>query len=43
MCMTLFLKRQKVFMQRQPPEGFFKKDMKNFAEFTRKHISETLF
>ena len=31
-------------MLKQPPEGFFKKDvMKNFAEFTRKHPCRNLF
>ena len=31
-------------MLKQPSEGFPKKDvMKNFAEFTRKHLSESRF
>ena len=42
--MTLFLKRRKVFMQKQPSKGFFKKDLiRNFAEFTSKHVLESLF
>ena len=42
--MTSFLKRQKVFMQKQLPKGFFEKGvMKNFAELTRKHVPESLF
>ena len=31
-------------MQKQAPKGFFKKGvMRNFAEFTRKHVSESIF
>ena len=31
-------------MQKQPSEGFFKKGvMRNFAEFTRKHLYRNLF
>ena len=31
-------------MQKQPFEGFFKKGvMRNFAEFTRKHLQRNLF
>ena len=31
-------------MQKQPSEGFFKESiMRNFAEFTRKHLSRNLF
>ena len=31
-------------MQKQPPEGFFKKGaMRNFAEFTRKHLYRNPF
>ena len=31
-------------MQKQPSEGFFKKDvMRNFAEFTRKHLQPNIF
>ena len=31
-------------MQKQPSEGFFKKGvMRNFAEFTRKHLCRNLF
>ena len=31
-------------MVKQPSEGFFKKDvMRNFSEFTRKHVPESLF
>ena len=33
-----------MFKQKQPSEGFFKKGvMRNFAEFTRKHICQNLF
>ena len=33
-----------VFMQKQPSKGFFKKSvMRNFAEFTRKHLCGNLF
>ena len=47
-CVTSFLKKQKqtarVFMQKQPSEGFFKKRvMRNFAEFTRKHLCQKPF
>ena len=42
--MTSFLKRCKVFMQKQPSKGFFKKGLiRNFAEFTSKHVLESLF
>ena len=42
--MTSFLKRRNVFMQKQPSKGFFKKDLiRNFAEFTSKHVLESLF
>ena len=42
--MTSFLKRRKVFMQKQPSKGFFKKGrIRNFAEFTSKHVLESLF
>ena len=51
--MTSFLKRRKVklgqqtervFMQKQPSEGFFKKRVIiNFAEFTRKHLYRNPF
>ena len=42
--MTSVLKRRKVFMQKQPSKGFFKKGvMRNFAEFTRKRVPEFLF
>ena len=31
-------------MQKQPSKGFLKKGvMKNFVEFTRKHVPESLF
>ena len=31
-------------MHKQPPEEFFKKSvMRNFAEFTRKYLSQNLF
>ena len=31
-------------MQKQPSKGFFKKGvMRNFVEFTRKHVPESLF
>ena len=40
--MTSFLKRRKVFMQKQPSKGFFKK-VRNFAEFTNKPVLESLF
>ena len=43
-CVTLFLKLRKVFMQKQPPSRFLKKGvMKNFVEVTRKHVRESLF
>ena len=33
-----------MFILKQRPEGFFKKDvMRNFAEFTRKHLTHNLF
>ena len=42
--MTSFLKRWKVFMQKQRSRGFFKKGViTNFAEFTNKHVLESLF
>ena len=42
--MTSFLKRRKVLVQEQPSKGFFKKGhIRNFAEFTRKHVLESLF
>ena len=42
--MTSFLKRLKVFMQKQRSRGFFKKGViTNFAEFTNKHVLESLF
>ena len=42
--MASFLKRRKVFMQKQPSKGFFKKGLiRNFAEFTSKHVLESLF
>ena len=42
--MTSFLKRRKVFMQKQPSKDFFEKDLiRNFAEFTSKHVLESLF
>ena len=42
--MTSFLKRRKVFMQKQLSKGFFKKGLvRNFAEFTSKHVLESLF
>ena len=32
-----------MFMPKQPSKGFFKKDvMRNFAEFTRKHLCRNL-
>ena len=35
---------ERVFMLKQPSEGFFKKDdMGNFAEFTKKHLCRNLF
>ena len=35
---------ERVFIQKQPSEGFFKKGvMRNFAEFTRKHLCRNLF
>ena len=38
----LLLKTRKVFMQKQPSKGFFKKGvMTNFVEFTRKHFPES--
>ena len=52
-CVTSFLKKQKVavgqwtarvFMQKHPSEGFFKKRvMRNFGEFTRKHLCQKPF
>ena len=40
----LLLKTRKVFMQKQPSKGFFKKGvMRNFVEFARKHFPELLF
>ena len=42
-CVTLFLKTRKVFMQNQPSKGFFEKGViRNFVEFTRKHVRESL-
>ena len=42
--MASFLRRQKVFMEKQPSKGFFKKGpIRNFAEFTSKHVLESLF
>ena len=35
---------EEVFLQKQPSEGFFKKDiMRSFTEFTRKHLCQNLF
>ena len=43
MC-DIILKKRKVFMQKQPSRAFSKKGVtRNFAEFTRKHVLETLF
>ena len=43
-CVILFLKTRKVFMQKQPPNRFLKKGvMKNFVEVTRKHKRGSLF
>ena len=40
----LLLKTRKVFMQKQPSKGFFRKGvMRNFVEFTRKHFPESPF
>ena len=40
----LLLKTRRVFMQKQPSKGFFKKSvMRNFVEFARKHFPESLF
>ena len=40
----IFLKRRKVFMQMQPSKGFFKKcRIRNLAEFTSRHVLESLF
>ena len=37
-------KTRKVFLQKQPFKGFFKKGvMRNFVEFTRKHFPESPF
>ena len=37
-------KQNECRMQKQPPEGFFKKGvMRNFVEFTRKHLGQNLF
>ena len=34
---------QRVFMQKQPSEGFFKKGVvRNFAESTKKHMCQNL-
>ena len=35
---------ERVFIQKQPSEGFFKKGvMRNFAKYTRKHLCRNLF
>ena len=40
----LLLKTRKVFMQKQPSKGFFKKGvMRNLVEFARKHFPESPF
>ena len=43
MCDIIF-ENTKGILQKQPSKGFFKKgDMRNFVEFTRKHVPESLF
>ena len=40
----LLLKIRKVFMQKEPSKGFFKKGvMRKFVEFARKHFPESPF
>ena len=35
--------KERVFMLKQPSEGFFKRDvLRSFAEFTRKHLCRNL-
>ena len=44
MCDISFLRRQKMFMQKQPSKRLFKKaPIRNIAEFTSKHMRESFF